>query len=516
MNIPSLVIGLAAGLFIGILACILYRNKKAKDDKEKIANAEEEALRIINDAIKSAESKKREATLEAKEEILRSRKEYEKEEKERRADLQKQERRLQQKEENIDRKTDAIEKKEEALAQKHAALDKENEEIKIIKRSQTEMLERISGFTADEAKKYLIEQVESEVTHETALKIKEIEARAKDEADQYAREIVASAIQRCAADHVAEITVSVVPLPNDEMKGRIIGREGRNIRTIETLTGVDLIIDDTPEAITVSCFEPVRREVARLALEKLIADGRIHPTHIEEMVAKARREVDAVIKSEGERAVLETGVRGLHPELVKLLGRLHYRTSYGQNVLQHSIEVAHLAGMMAAELGADVATAKRAGLLHDIGKAVDHELEGTHVALGVEFLRKYHEREDVIHAVQAHHNDVEPQTVIACLVQAADAISAARPGARRENIENYIKRLEKLEEITGSYPGVETSYAIQAGREVRVMVKPEQVSEDDMVILARELAKRIESELEYPGQIKVHVLRETKVIEYAK
>ena len=516
MNIPSLVIGLAAGLFIGILACILYRNKKAKDDKEKIANAEEEALRIINDAIKSAESKKREATLEAKEEILRSRKEYEKEEKERRADLQKQERRLQQKEENIDRKTDAIEKKEEALAQKHAALDKEKEEIKIIKRSQTEMLERISGFTADEAKKYLIEQVESEVTHETALKIKEIEARAKDEADQYAREIVASAIQRCAADHVAEITVSVVPLPNDEMKGRIIGREGRNIRTIETLTGVDLIIDDTPEAITVSCFEPVRREVARLALEKLIADGRIHPTHIEEMVAKARREVDAVIKSEGERAVLATGVRGLHPELVKLLGRLHYRTSYGQNVLQHSIEVAHLAGMMAAELGADVATAKRAGLLHDIGKAVDHELEGTHVALGVEFLRKYHEREDVIHAVQAHHNDVEPQTVVACLVQAADAISAARPGARRENIENYIKRLEKLEEITGSYPGVETSYAIQAGREVRVMVKPEQVSEDDMVILARELAKRIESELEYPGQIKVHVLRETKVIEYAK
>ena len=516
MNIPSLVIGLAAGLFIGILACILYRNKKAKDDKEKIANAEEEALRIINDAIKSAESKKREATLEAKEEILRSRKEYEKEEKERRADLQKQERRLQQKEENIDRKTDAIEKKEEALAQKHAALDKENEEIKIIKRSQTEMLERISGFTADEAKKYLIEQVESEVTHETALKIKEIEARAKDEADQYAREIVASAIQRCAADHVAEITVSVVPLPNDEMKGRIIGREGRNIRTIETLTGVDLIIDDTPEAITVSCFEPVRREVARLALEKLIADGRIHPTHIEEMVAKARREVDAVIKSEGERAVLETGVRGLHPELVKLLGRLHYRTSYGQNVLQHSIEVAHLAGMMAAELGADVATAKRAGLLHDIGKAVDHELEGTHVALGVEFLRKYHEREDVIHAVQAHHNDVEPQTVVACLVQAADAISAARPGARRENIENYIKRLEKLEEITGSYPGVGTSYAIQAGREVRVMVRPEQVSEDDMVILARELAKRIESELEYPGQIKVHVLRETKVIEYAK
>ena len=503
----------AVAAVVFFLLGIRYRKRVAE---KEISSAEEEATRIINEAIKSSENKKREALLEAKEEILKSRSEYEKEVKERRADLQKQERRLQQKEENLDHKMDAIEKKEEALAAKHAAADKENEEIQIIKRSQTEMLERISGFTADEAKKYLIEQVESEVTHETALKIKEIEARAKDEADQYAREIVASAIQRCAADHVAEITVSVVPLPNDEMKGRIIGREGRNIRTIETLTGVDLIIDDTPEAITVSCFEPVRREVARLALEKLIADGRIHPTHIEEMVAKARREVDAVIKSEGERAVLETGVRGLHPELVKLLGRLHYRTSYGQNVLQHSIEVAHLAGMMAAELGADVATAKRAGLLHDIGKAVDHELEGTHVALGVEFLRKYHEREDVIHAVQAHHNDVEPQTVVACLVQAADAISAARPGARRENIENYIKRLEKLEEITGSYPGVETSYAIQAGREVRVMVKPEQVSEDDMVILARELAKRIESELEYPGQIKVHVLRETKVIEYAK
>ena len=516
MNIPSLVIGLATGLFIGILACILYRNKKAKDDKEKIANAEEEALRIINDAIKSAESKKREATLEAKEEILRSRKEYEKEEKERRADLQKQERRLQQKEENIDRKTDAIEKKEEALAQKHAALDKENEEIKIIKRSQTEMLERISGFTADEAKKYLIEQVESEVTHETALKIKEIEARAKDEADQYAREIVASAIQRCAADHVAEITVSVVPLPNDEMKGRIIGREGRNIRTIETLTGVDLIIDDTPEAITVSCFEPVRREVARLALEKLIADGRIHPTHIEEMVAKARREVDAVIKSEGERAVLETGVRGLHPELVKLLGRLHYRTSYGQNVLQHSIEVAHLAGMMAAELGADVATAKRAGLLHDIGKAVDHELEGTHVALGVEFLRKYHEREDVIHAVQAHHNDVEPQTVVACLVQAADAVSAARPGARKETLDAYVKRLEKLEEIANSYKGVERTYAIQAGREVRVMVEPEVVDEAQTVVLAHDIAHRIESEMQYPGQVKVVVIRESRAIGIAK
>ena len=498
---------------VGFPIGIQYRKKVAE---KEISSAEEEATRILNEAIKSSESKKREVLLEAKEEILKSRADYEKEVKERRADLQKQERRLQQKEENIDRKTDAIEKKEEALSQKHEALQREQDEIKLIKRSQTEMLERISGFTADQAKAYLIQQVESEVTHETAMKIKEIEARAKDEADQRAREIVATAIQRCAADHVAEITVSVVPLPNDEMKGRIIGREGRNIRTLETLTGADLIIDDTPEAITVSCFEPVRREVARLALEKLIADGRIHPTHIEEMVEKARREVDAVIRSEGERAVLETGVRGVHPELQKLLGRLHYRTSYGQNVLQHSIEVSHIAGMMAAELGADVAAAKRAGLLHDIGKAVDHEMEGTHIQLGVEFCRKYKEKENIIHAIQAHHGDVECKTLVACLVQAADAVSAARPGARRENLENYIKRLEKLEEITSDYPGVEKSYAIQAGREVRVMVKPEQVSEDQMVILAHDLARRIESELEYPGQIKVHVLRETKVVEYAK
>ena len=498
---------------IGFPIGIQYRKKVAE---KEIISAEDEAKRIINEAIKSSESKKREVLLEAKEEILKNRADYEKEVKERRADLQKQERRLQQKEENIDRKTDAIEKKEEALAQKHDAILKEQDEIKLIKRSQTEMLERISGLTADQAKEYLIQQVESDVTHETAMKIKELEARAKDEADQRAREIVATAIQRCAADHVAEITVSVVPLPNDEMKGRIIGREGRNIRTLETLTGADLIIDDTPEAITVSCFEPVRREVARLALEKLIADGRIHPTHIEEMVEKARREVDAVIRSEGERAVLETGVRGVHPELQKLLGRLHYRTSYGQNVLQHSIEVSHIAGMMAAELGADVAAAKRAGLLHDIGKAVDHEMEGTHIQLGVEFCRKYKEKEDIIHAIQAHHGDVECKTLVACLVQAADAVSAARPGARRENLENYIKRLEKLEEITSDYPGVEKSYAIQAGREVRVMVKPEQVSEDQMIILAHDLARRIESELEYPGQIKVHVLRETKVVEYAK
>ena len=510
------VIGLAAGFLLGFC----YR--KIVSEKE-ISSAEEEGKRIINEAIKAAEAKraeaesrKKEAILEAKEEILKNRSEYEKEEKSRRADLQRQENRLQQKEESIDRKTDAIEKKEEALAQKHAQIDKEYEEVKVIKRSQTEMLERISGFTAEEAKNYLIQQVEAEVTHETALKIKEVESRMKEECEARAREVVAQAIQRCAADQVAEMTVSVVPLPNDEMKGRIIGREGRNIRTIETLTGVDLIIDDTPEAITVSCFEPVRREIARLALEKLIADGRIHPTHIEEMVEKARREVDATIKAEGERAVFETGVRSVHPELVKMLGRLHYRTSYGQNVLQHSIEVAHIAGMMAAELGADVQAAKRAGLLHDLGKSVDHELEGTHVALGVEFARKYKEKEDIIHAIEAHHNDVEPRTVVACLVQAADAISAARPGARRENLENYIKRLEQLESIASSFNGVDKAYAIQAGREVRVMVKPEVVSEDQMVILARDLAKKIEEEMEYPGQIKVHILRETTAIEYAK
>jgi ribonuclease Y len=507
------IIGLVVGGVVFFPLGIRYR--KNVSEKE-ISSAEEEGKRIINEAIKSAESKKREALLEAKEEILKNRSEYEKEEKTRRADLQRQENRLQQKEESLERKIEANEKKEEALAQKHAALDKENEEIKIIKRSQTEMLERISGFTAEEAKQYLIDQVEAEVTHETAMKIKEVESRMKEECEARAREVVAQAIQRCAADQVAEMTVSVVPLPNDEMKGRIIGREGRNIRTIETLTGVDLIIDDTPEAITVSCFEPVRREVARLALEKLISDGRIHPTHIEEMVEKARREVETVIKSEGERVIFECGIRSLHPELVKMLGRLHYRTSYGQNVLQHSVEVSHIAGMMAAELGADVQAAKRAGLLHDLGKSVDHELEGTHVALGVEFARKYKEKEEIIHAIEAHHNDVEPKTIIACLVQAADAISAARPGARRENLENYIKRLEQLENITGSYPGVDKAFAIQAGREVRVMVKPEMVNEDQMVILARDLAKKIEEEMEYPGQIKVHVLRETKVVEYAK
>ena len=510
----ALLTGIAVSAAVFFFLGISYRKKIAE---KEISSAEEEARRILNEAIKSSESKKREALLEAKEEILRSRSEYEKEEKSRRADLQKQERRLQQKEENLDRKTENIERKEEALLHKHEEADRTREEIDQIKNSQAEMLEKISGLTVEDAKKYLISQVESQVTHEAAVKIKEIEARARDEADQRAKEIVTIAIQRCAADHVSDITVSVVPLPNDEMKGRIIGREGRNIRAIETLTGVDLISDDTPEAITVSCFEPGRREIARVALEKLIADGRIHPTHIEEMVEKARREVEAIIKSEGERAVLETGVRGLHPEVQRMLGRLHYRTSYGQNVLQHSIEVSHIAGMMAAELGLDVHAAKRAGLLHDVGKALDHEHTGsTHIELGVEFCRKYKEKEDILNAIQAHHGDVECKTLMACLVQAADAVSAARPGARRENLENYIKRLEKLEEITGTYPGVEKSYAIQAGREVRVMVRPEQVNEDQMVILARDLANRIENELEYPGQIKVHVIRETKVVEYAK
>ncbi|MCG4528258.1 MAG: ribonuclease Y [Clostridiales bacterium] len=506
-------IGIIVGLVIGIFAGIQIR--KNISEKE-ISSAEEEAKRIINESIKSAESKKREALVEAKEEILKARNEYEKEVKERRSDLQKQERRLQQKEETLDRKTDNIEKKEETLARKLSELEESREEVATVKKTQMEVLERISGFTAEEAKNYLISQLETEVTHESAMKIKEIEARFKEEADTMAREMISLAIQRCAADHVAEATVSVVPLPNDEMKGRIIGREGRNIRTLETLTGVDLIIDDTPEAITVSCFDPVRREIARIALEKLILDGRIHPARIEEMVEKAKREVDATIKAEGERAVFETNVHGLHPELVKLLGRMKYRTSYGQNVLNHSIEVSHVAGLLAAEIGANVAEAKRAGLLHDLGKAIDHEVEGSHVAIGVELARKYKESEAIVHAIEAHHNDVEPKTVVACLVQAADAISAARPGARRENLENYIKRLEKLEEVTSSFPGVEKSYAIQAGREVRIMVKPEQVSEDQMVLLARDIAKKIEEELEYPGQIKVHVLRETKVIEYAK
>ena len=511
------VIGAIIGIVIGVVVgMVLGWNRRKSTAEREIGSAEAEATRIVNEAYKSAESKKREALVEAKEEILKAKNEYEREEKERRVDLQKQERRLQQKEETLDRKTENIEKKEEQLTSKLARLEATQAEADKLKQSQMDELERISGYTAEEAKNYLLEQLEQEVVHESAMKIKEIEARYKDEADTKAREIISLAIQRCAADHVAEATVSVVPLPNDEMKGRIIGREGRNIRTLETLTGVDLIIDDTPEAITVSCFDPVRREVARLALEKLILDGRIHPARIEEMVEKAKREVDAVIKSEGERAIFETNVHGLHPELVKLLGRMRYRTSYGQNVLNHSIEVSHVAGLLAAEIGASVTEAKRAGLLHDLGKSIDHEVEGSHVTIGVELARKYRESENIIHAIHAHHNDVEPKTIVACLVQAADAISAARPGARRENLENYIKRLERLEEITSSFEGVEKSFAIQAGREVRIMVKPEVVSEDQMVLLARDIAKKIEDELEYPGQIKVHLLRETKAIEYAK
>ncbi len=508
-TVVLLVIVAIAAFLLGVL----YRKKVSE---REISSAEEEAKRIINESIKSAESKKREALLEAKEEIHKNRTEYEREVKERRAELQKQERRLQQKEENIDKKSDILEKKTETLNRKLTEADAHQEEIKQIKRSQLEMLEKISGYSVEDAKQYLISSVETEVTHEMAMKVKEIEARAKDEADATAREIIALAIQRCAADHASEITVSVVPLPNDEMKGRIIGREGRNIRSIETLTGCDLIIDDTPETITVSSFDPVRREIARLALEKLIADGRIHPARIEEMVAKAQKEVNAVIKAEGERAVFETNVQGLHSDLIKLLGRQKYRTSYGQNVLSHSIEVSHIAGLLASELGADVTIAKRAGLLHDIGKSIDHEVDGSHVSIGVDIAKKYKELPDVVHAIEAHHNDVEPHTIVACLVQAADAISAARPGARRENIENYVKRLEKLEEICKSFPGIDSAYAIQAGREIRVMVKPEEVSEDQMILLARDIAKDIEGQLTYPGQVKVHVLRETKAVEYAK
>ncbi len=514
--LPYIIGAVIGGVVFGAIGIFFGWNRRKSAAEREIGSAEDEAKRIVNEAYKSAESKKREALLEAKEEIHKARNEYEREEKERRSDLQKQERRLQQKEETLDRKTDNIEKKEEQLTEKMAKLDAVQAETEQIKRSQLEMLERISGYTAEEAKSFLITQLETEVTHESAMKVKEIESRFKEEADTRAREIISLAIQRCAADHVAEATVSVVPLPNDEMKGRIIGREGRNIRTLETMTGVDLIIDDTPEAITVSCFDPVRREIARLALEKLILDGRIHPARIEEMVEKAKREVDATIKAEGERAIFETNVHGLHPELVKLLGRMRYRTSYGQNVLNHSIEVSHVAGLLAAEIGADVAQAKRAGLLHDLGKSIDHEVEGSHVQIGVELARKYRENEQVIHAIQAHHNDVEAKTIVACLVQAADAISAARPGARRENLENYIKRLEQLEEITSSFHGVEKSYAIQAGREVRIMIKPELVNEDQMVLLARDIAKKIEEEMEYPGQIKVNLIRETKAVEYAK
>nr|WP_317413613.1 ribonuclease Y [uncultured Solibaculum sp.] len=507
---------IVSAVIFGAIAFRLGVSHRKKIAEATMGSAEEEAKRIVSEAIKDAEAKKKESLVEAKDEIHRLRNEADKEIRDRRSEVQRQERRIHQKEESLDRKMENLEKKDETLSQKIHDAEERLSEVEGIKRSQFEMLERISGFTTEQAKEYLLKALEDELIHEKSVKIMEIEQQTKEEADKRARELVSQAIQRCAADHVAEATVSVVTLPNEEMKGRIIGREGRNIRTLETLTGVDLIIDDTPEAITLSSFDPIRRETARIALERLISDGRIHPARIEEMVEKAKREIDATIKAEGERAVIETGVHGMHIELVKLLGRLRYRTSYGQNVLKHSLEVAYLAGIMASELGEDPTLARRAGLLHDIGKALDHEMEGSHIELGVEVARRYKESEAVIHAIHAHHGDVEAKTVIACLVQAADAISAARPGARRENLENYIKRLEKLEEIACSFEGVERSYAIQAGREIRIMVKPEVVGDDRMVLIARDIVKKIENELDYPGQIKVHLIRESRAIEYAK
>ncbi|TGJ75870.1 ribonuclease Y [Caproiciproducens galactitolivorans] len=511
-----IIIALVCALITGIAAFLGGISHRKKQAEFTIGSAEQEAKRIVSDAIKTAEAKKKEAVLEGKDEIHRLRTEAERELNERRKEVQRQERRIQQKEETLDKKMESLEAKDEILTNKNKQADERLAEAEAVKKSQFDMLERISGFTVDQAKDYLLKNLEDELIHEKAVKLMEFEQQTREEAEKTAREIISMAIQRCAADHVAEATISVVPLPNDEMKGRIIGREGRNIRAIETLTGVDLIIDDTPEAITLSCFEPVRREVARIALEHLIADGRIHPARIEETIEKARREVDATIKQEGERAVIESGVNGIHPELIKLLGRLRYRTSYGQNVLNHSLEVSFLSGVMASELGLDPAIARRAGLLHDIGKSLDHEIEGSHVDIGVDVARKYKESETVIHAIQAHHGDVEAKTVIACIVQAADAISAARPGARRENLENYIKRLEKLEEVASSFEGVERCFAIQAGREIRVIVKPEMITDDKMALLARDICNKIESDLEYPGQIKVNIIRESRAIEYAK
>ena len=498
---------------IGFFAGSAYRRKTSE---ATLGSAEEEAKRILGDAMKTAEAKKKEALVEAKDEIFKLRQDADKDIRERRSEVQRQEHRLQQKEETLDRKIDNLEVKEEKLAARSKEIDDKLLECDKIKKSQMEMLEKISGYSKEQAKAHLLEILDGELNHEKAVKILDYEQRIKEDSDRIAKDIIGRAIQRCAADHSSEMTVSVVALPSDEMKGRIIGREGRNIRALETATGVDLIIDDTPEAITLSCFEPIRREIARVALEKLILDGRIHPARIEETVAKATAEVEATIKQEGERAMIEAGIHNLNPELVKLLGKLHYRTSYGQNVLNHSLEVCHLSGLMAAELGADVTLAKRAGLLHDIGKALDHEQEGTHIQLGVEVAKKYRESETVIHAIHAHHGEVEAKNIIACIVQAADAISAARPGARRENIENYIKRLEKLEEIANSFSGVEGSYAIQAGREIRIIVKPETVSDDQMVLMAHDISSRIENELEYPGQIKVNVIRESRVVDYAK
>ncbi|MBQ7687992.1 MAG: ribonuclease Y [Clostridia bacterium] len=512
----AIVLIAAAAVVFCILGFVVGYNRRKKVAEKALGDATEEAKRIVSNALSTAETKKREAILEAKDEIHRERTEYEKEIKERRNEVQRQERRLNQKEETLDKRMESLEKKEDNLARKTKEAEDRLQEVEALKKSQFDMLEKISGYTKEQAKEFLLKNLEGELDHEKALKILEAQQRTREEADNIAREIISTAIQRCAAENVAEATVSVVDLPNDEMKGRIIGREGRNIRTLESITGVDLIIDDTPEAITVSSFDPVRREVARLTLEKLITDGRIHPSRIEEMFEKAKKEVDISIKQAGERAVIEAGVNGINGELVKLLGRLKYRTSYGQNVLNHSLEVSYLAGLMAAELGADVKAAKRAGLLHDIGKALDHEMEGTHIALGVEYARKYKEKEEIVHAIEAHHGDVDAKTVVAVLVQAADAISAARPGARRENLQNYIKRLEQLEEISTSFNGVERSFAIQAGREVRIIVKPDVISDDKMAILARDIAKKIEEELDYPGQIKVHIIRENRVFDYAK
>ena len=509
----SIICGVVVGLVVGAVIGVLYRKKIAE---ARVGVAEERAGKIVEDAVKDAEAKKKEILLEAKEDSIRTKNELEKEVRDRRNELQRNERRLFQKEEALDRKVEALEKKEEHMTAKLEELEQQKEEARELRTKQLQELERISGLTTEEAKNYILATVENDVKHEATLLIKEVESKAKMEADRRSREIVANAIQRCAVDHVAETTVSVVQLPNDEMKGRIIGREGRNIRALETLTGIDLIIDDTPEAVILSGFDPIRREIARLALEKLIVDGRVHPSRIEEMVEKARKEVDVIIRDEGEAATLDTGVNGLHPELVKLLGKLKYRTSYGQNVLKHSIEVSHLAGLMAAEIGVDVTLAKRAGLLHDIGKSVDHEMEGSHVSIGVGLLKRYKEGRLVINAVEAHHGDVEPQSIVAVLVQAADAISAARPGARRETLESYIKRLQKLEEIADNFKGVEKSFAIQAGRELRIVIIPEDVNDEGMTLLAREIAKKIEEELEYPGQIKVNLIRQTRSVEYAK